>query len=222
MFKHLFYFDIETVGNFPYFEGLRAQNEREFKLFCKKYETIPTWKELPIEEVYLSKSGLHSTFGKIVCISFGWFNNNEEFRVNSFCSNNEIEIVSEFNNLLKKVETKGFALCGFNVLSFDVPWLIHKMNKYDIIPSNLINVYGKKPWEIKIIDLADEWKQKFSYYASLDEVVYELGLESPKNGIDGSQIHKVYWEERDLSRISKYCCADVNAVKEIAMKMFKN
>jgi hypothetical protein len=219
MFKQFFYFDIETVGNYKDFKAL-TENQKEYSLFMKKYESMSNWKEYSPEEAYNKKSGLHSTFGKIVCISFGYFTNNGLFQINSFSSDNEIEILEQFNSLLKKVEKKGLTLCGYNILSFDIPWISHKLNKYDIDIADIIKIYGKKPWELKIIDLADEWKGKFSYHSSFDEVVYELNLESPKSDISGSQVHQIYWKEHDLNRISKYCNKDVEATKNVAMKMF--
>jgi hypothetical protein len=39
------------------------------------------------------------------------------------------KIVNDFNELLKKVEKKNFNLCGFRIINFDIPWILHKLFK---------------------------------------------------------------------------------------------
>jgi hypothetical protein len=95
------------------------------------------------------------------------------------------------------------------------------MHKYNIEQPKLLDIYGKKPWETATFDLADEWKQQFKYYVSFDEVAYELGVDSPKDDIDGSLVHKTYWEENDLNRIKTYCEKDVVTCLRVAEKMLK-
>jgi hypothetical protein len=74
------------------------------------------------------------------------------------------------------------------------------LNKYGITPSKIIDIYGSKPWDVHVVDLADEWKQKFKYFNTFDEVTYELGIDSPKDDIDGSMVHNVYWNEGNVDR----------------------
>ena len=37
--------------------------------------------------------------------------------------------------------------------------------------------------------------------------------------MDGSQVASVYWEERDLDRIARYCEKDVLATAQLYLKM---
>jgi hypothetical protein len=45
-----------------------------------------------------------------------------------------------------------------------------------------------------------------------------LGIDSPKEDIDGSQVHKTYWEDKGLERIKEYCERDVMTVMNILKK----
>jgi hypothetical protein len=45
-----------------------------------------------------------------------------------------------------------------------------------------------------------------------------LGIASPKEDIDGSQVGKVFYEDNDLDRIAKYCENDTLAVAQIYLR----
>jgi predicted PolB exonuclease-like 3'-5' exonuclease len=224
-YKNLFYFDIETSGQYENLESLKENDERGYILFKKKYDNNPWMQERSksIEDAYLDNSPIFSTFGKIVCVSFGYYhdNNPQGFTISSIYGDDEKELVIKLQDLFNKVSKKHMILSGYRIKSFDIPWIVHKFNKYGIEQPKLLDIYGKKPWEISAFDLADEWKQQFKYYVSFDEVAYELDVKSPKDDISGEDIHKVYWEENDLNRIRIYCEKDVETCMRVAEKMLK-
>ncbi|MGB1031221.1 MAG: hypothetical protein ACPGWM_01340 [Flavobacteriales bacterium] len=45
-----------------------------------------------------------------------------------------------------------------------------------------------------------------------------FGIPTPKDDIDGSQEAQVYYEEKDLERIERYCKKDVVALVHLMMK----
>ena len=225
-YENLFYFDIETVGQYKDIESLRENDEKGYDLFVKKFKNNPWMSERhqDIGNAYLEYSPIFSSFGKIVCISFGYFHNKNDqgYTVMSIYGDDEEKIVKEFNTLLYKVGQKNMLLSGYRITSFDIPWVLHKLHKYDITPSKIIDIYGLKPWEMRFIDLADEWKQKFKYYNTFDEVCYELGVESPKDDIDGSMVHSTYWYQNDLDRIKTYCEKDVYSSMLVGKKILSH
>lgn len=208
--RELFHFDIETVGEHKDFKTFMENDERGANLFLNKFEKMSHWQEKydNVEEAYLDNAGVISTYGKIVCISCGYLDKEVE-KIES-CSGDEKYILEKFNNTLKKVEKKDFNLSGFRIVHFDIPWVLHKMHKYDIIPADIIYSYNKKPWEMRITDLSEDWKGRFAWSFSFDELCYELGIKSPKDNLNGSQVHKTYWERGDED-IIKYCESDVSA-----------
>lgn len=214
-----FFFDIETCGEYPDFKTLEISDSLGAKLFEKKFEKMDWSQKWSIEEAYLENAGIISTFGKICCISFGFIDQNGRNKISSFSGTDEKYIVESFNNLLKKIESKNFTLNGYRINYFDIPWLLHKLHKWEIKPADIILPYGKKPWDLRVSDLSDDWRGKFAWNSSFDEVCYELGLESPKLDLDGSLVHKKYWCG-EIDSIREYCERDVNSCIEVAKKLF--
>ena len=46
-----------------------------------------------------------------------------------------------------------------------------------------------------------------------------LGIPSPKDDIDGSEIFRVYYEEKNIERIVTYCQKDTIAVAQIILRL---
>lgn len=220
MTKDLFHFDIETVGYYPDFNTFLKSDERGSKLFLSKYDKM-NWKEMysDINEAYLENAGIISTYGKIVCISFGYINSDKN-SISSFCGDDEKEIVEKFNNLLKRIELKNFNLSGFRINHFDIPWILHKLHKYSIEPANIIYLYDKKPWDMRITDISDDWRSKFAWAFSFDEVAYELNIKSPKDKVSGSDVHSLYWSGK-IENIKEYCEKDIEASIEVSKKIYR-
>jgi len=224
--NNLFYFDIETVGAQKDLESLKENDIKGYELFMKKYNKNPWMSESgqTADFAYEKYSPISSTYGKIVCVSFGYFHDKDEkgYTISSLYDDNEFELMKQVQKLFAKVSKKHLILSGFNINGFDIPWLVHKMNKYDIIVPPTLRIYGKKPWEIHSFDLFNEWKSTYSTYkflASFDEVCYELGVKSPKEKIDGSKVHATYWYENDIDTIVHYCEGDVYSTMLVAGKM---
>ncbi|NVO04009.1 MAG: ribonuclease H-like domain-containing protein, partial [Bacteroidetes bacterium] len=74
-------------------------------------------------------------------------------------------------------------------------------------------------WEIPHLDTMELWKfGDYKSYTSLDLLASIFGIPTPKDDIDGSEIHRVYWEEKDLARIVTYCQKDVITVAKVLYK----
>lgn len=55
----------------------------------------------------------------------------------------------------------------------------------------------------------------YKNFTSLDLLASILGIASPKDDIDGSQVHSVYREQNDLNRIATYCEKDIQTTAQI-------
>ena len=60
------------------------------------------------------------------------------------------------------------------------------------------------------------WQEGFT---SLDLLATSLGIDSPKDDIEGEEVSQVFWETGDLNRISKYCEKDVKTIAQVLLKM---
>lgn len=218
--KELFHFDIECSGSYPDYESFKLSDDRGAKLFEQKF-TKMNWSDKyeSINDAYIKNAGIISTFGKIVCISCGYISDEGDYRISSYYGDNEEKIVNDFNELLKKVEKKNFNLCGFRIINFDIPWILHKLFKYGIKPADILNTINKKPWEMRISDLSEDWRGKFAWTYSFDELCHQLDIESPKDNMNGSEVHSYYWNG-NLEDIKKYCESDVRASIEVSKKIY--
>ncbi len=214
----LFFFDIETVGQYPTYTDFLSNDKKGSELFLNKYNKM--WKESSLEDAYLNNSPIISTYGKIVCISYGFIKNDGTYNIKSLFGDDEKEIVEKFNLVLEKVQSKQFKLSGFRINHFDIPWVLHKLHRYGIKPADIISPYNKKPWDMRIVDMSDDWKSRFAWTFSFDEMIYELGLDSPKDKISGSDVHDKYWNGH-IDEIVEYCEKDVKACIEASKIIYK-
>ena len=126
------------------------------------------------EESYAERAAIYAEFGKIVCISCGYLakeNGKDTLRIKSFYSDTEKELLSDFAELLRKnySDIQSQTLCGHNIKEFDVPYLCRRMLINGIILPEILNINGKKPWEINFIDTLQLWKfGDYKAYTSLN------------------------------------------------------
>ena len=78
----------------------------------------------------------------------------------------------------------------------------------------------KKPWEVPHIDTMELWGfGDYKHFTSLKLLTHILGIPSPKDDIDGSQVREVYYVEKDIDRIIRYCEKDTLAVAQIFLRL---
>ncbi|MDG2343872.1 MAG: 3'-5' exonuclease [Flavobacteriales bacterium] len=218
-YSKVLFLDIETVPNAYSFNDL---DERSKLLWDKKTKYIQEKEEQNAEGVY-SKAGIYAEFGKVICISVGFIlqkDGEEQIRLKSFSSDVESKLLQDFADLLNShYNNDQFMLCAHNGKEFDIPFLARRFLINGMTLPHLLNVAGKKPWEIKQIDTMELWKfGDFKHYTSLDLLTHIFKIPTPKDDIDGSQVAKVYYEDNDLDRIIKYCEKDVVATIQLLRK----
>lgn len=217
--KNILFLDIETVPQQEYWNNL---SEEEKELFSQKTQ-YQRKDEITAEEFY-ERAGIWAEFGKIICISVGYFSGEKEstkFRVKSFFGDDEKQLLIEFKQLLEKHFSKqAHLLCAHNGKEFDFPFLARRMIIHQIELPKKLNLFGKKPWEVSHLDTLELWKfGDYKHYTSLKLLTHVLGIPSPKEDIDGSEVAKVYYQEKNLDRIVKYCERDTIAVAQIFLKL---
>lgn len=216
--KHILFLDIETV---PEKQSFSQLDDFRQKLFAEK--TKYQRKDEFSPEDFYDRAGIWAEFGKIICISVGFFNNfdrDRTFRLKSFYGKDESKILIDFKSLLEKhFDGKHHLLCAHNGKEFDFPYLARRMIINNIAIPEKLNLFGKKPWEVAHLDTLEMWKfGDYKHYTSLNLLTNILGIESPKGDIDGSQVSQVYYEDHDLERIAKYCEKDTLAVAQVLLR----
>ena len=193
------------------------------ELWKKKSKYFLKENEKAEDKEIFQRSGIFAEFGKIICISVGIiFEKNGErfFREKSFFDDNEKKLLMDFNEMLKKTK-KIKMLCGHNIKEFDVPYIARRNLINGLKLPYLIDISGKKPWELKhILDTMEMWKfGDFKNYTSLDLLTEVFNIPTPKNDMDGSKVADVYWKENNLQRIVNYCQKDVFATTQLFLRL---
>ena len=209
------FLDIETVPQQSSFdsldEGYRRLWEKKSSFFRQPDERAA--------DVY-NRAGIYAEFGKIICISTGYlyFHNGEfHFRVKSFYGDDEKALLMDFAQMVNAfLAKKTIYLCAHNGKEFDFPYIARRMLINGICLPIVLDVAGRKPWEVNFIDTLELWKfGDYKNYTSLDLLTKVFGIPSPKDDIDGSMVADVYWKEKDLQRIVMYCEKDVLAIAQL-------
>jgi uncharacterized protein YprB with RNaseH-like and TPR domain len=215
--ENILFLDIETVPALPEYDQL---SERMKILWNKKSERLApysnkTENEVSPEVLY-KRAGIYAEFGKIICISVGAFSK-AEFRLKSFSGDDEKKLLTEFAELLRKRYNKPeHLLCAHNGKEFDFPYIARRMVVLGIPVPTILDLAGKKPWEVNHLDTMELWKfGDFKNYTSLELLAAILDIPTPKEDIDGSQVAEVYYKLNDLNRIVHYCTKDVLTVAQI-------
>ncbi len=209
------FLDIETVPMCATYEELP---ERFMPLWDKKAVYLKKEEEDSPASLF-PRAGIYAEFGKVVCISFGMLLDGN-FRIKSFYGDDEKELLTDFTNLLEsKFSNKEFLLCAHNGKEFDFPYLSRRMLINAIPLPEILDLAGKKPWEVPHLDTMELWKfGDFKNYTSLEVLSAVFDIPTPKDDIDGSQVGKVYWEDKDLERIVKYCQKDVLSIAQLFLR----
>jgi 3'-5' exonuclease len=216
--NHILFLDIETVPEEAHFHSL----DDEMKTLWEQKTQYQRKDDFGPEEFY-DRAGIWAEFGKIVCVSVGYFvvkGDIRNFRVTSFFGD-EKKILRDFNNLLNNHFNQAqHILCGHNAKEFDIPFLARRMIINQIPIPNKLNLFGKKPWEIPHLDTLELWKfGDYKHFTSLKLMCKVLGIPSSKGDIDGSQVGQVYYVEKDIDRIVTYCEKDTIAVAQIFLRL---
>jgi DNA polymerase elongation subunit (family B) len=218
----LLFIDIETVPEYSDFSNLTKTMQ---DLWTAKHSLLKTEDE-SAEEGYLKRAGVYAEFAKVICVSIGYFKTEKEnlkltFRVKSFYGDNENNLLQEFSSLIRKSfdNPERFQFCGHNIREFDVPFLSRRMLINGIALPEMFDNSGKRPWQINYIDTLQLWKfGDYKNFVSLKLLAEILGVPSSKSDIEGKDVCRVYWEEKDLKRIVDYCQKDVITTARLLQK----
>ena len=162
-------------------------------------------------------------FAKIICISIGClFTDKGEnyFRIKSFYGDEEKQILSDFNSLLSlEFNQKHHQLCAHNGKEFDFPFIARRTLINQLKLPNILDVSGKKPWEINHLDTMELWRfGDYKNYTSIKLLAALFNIPTPKGGIDGGQVASIYYAEKDLEKIKIYCQKNTLTVAQLLLR----
>lgn len=214
----ILFLDIETVPQFASYEEVPTIE----KIYWEE-KTAYQRKEGETPEAFYERAGIWAEFGKIICLTVGYFTSasaSRQFRLKTF-SGPEYEILMGFKSLLDRYfSTLKHRLCAHNGKEFDFPYIARRMLVNHIQLPKLLALFDAKPWEVPHIDTLHLWRfGDYKHYTSLKLMAHVLGIPSPKDDIDGSQIAQVYYQDKDIDRIITYCEKDVITIAQLYLRL---
>jgi 3'-5' exonuclease len=218
----ILFLDIETVPMTALYEDLPVPFR---KLWDKKSEMLAKYERNGTEVTktpaeWYERAGIYAEFGRIICISTGALRTGSLW-IKSFYGNDEKSLLTEFAGMLEKSGEKKFLyLCAHNGKEFDFPYLIRRMLINGVPVPPMLDLSGKKPWEVNHLDTMELWKfGDYKSYTSLELLATLFNIPTPKDDIEGKDVARVYYEEHDLPRIVTYCQKDVITIVNLILKL---
>ena len=222
--KHILFIDIETAPAVAHFDLLSPGMQQQWVRKSKNLKAALEENNVPAL-LFSEKAGIFSEFAKVVCIGIGCLVEKDgEWKVvlKGLAEDDEKVLLNKFCEALTKFLERfpDLKFCGHNIKEFDIPFLCRRMIINGMNLPECMQVAGKKPWEVAHLDTMDMWKfGDHKHYTALALLAEVLGIPSPKDDIDGSMVGDVYWKERDLARISRYCLRDVYTTAKVFLRL---
>jgi DNA polymerase elongation subunit (family B) len=219
---NLIFIDIETVPTRRAFSELSPPMQ---ELWSAKHTTLRVIDEAP-EEGYLKRAGIYAEFAKVICICMGFLHfdrdrNQKILRLKSFYGDDEKQLLEKFCAAINKgfTDAERFHFCGHNIREFDIPFLCRRMLINRLVLPDIFDISGKRPWEMQDVDTLQLWKfGDYKSYTSLKLLAEIFGLPTPKDNIEGKDVCRIYWQEKNLKRIVEYCGKDVVTVARLLFR----
>ncbi|HAN39131.1 MAG TPA: 3'-5' exonuclease [Chitinophagaceae bacterium] len=218
--QQLLFIDIETVPMAASFQALSTTWQELW--FEKISKTMP--ENSSVEEIFIQRAGVMAEFAKIVCISTGYLQqeqNQWKLRIKSFAGDDEKKLLETFITTCNKIQQQWplFQFCGHNIKEFDIPFLCRRMLVHGLPLPSYLYLHNAKPWEVKAVDTLHWWRfGDYKNYTSLHLLASVLGIPTSKDDITGSEVQHVYYKEQNLQRIVTYCQKDVAVVANIMLR----
>lgn len=221
---NLLLLDIETVPCYDCYDMLSD----DWKILWaeKISKTMP--ENISPEASYSMRAGILAEFGKIICISTGYFyeNINKQLclKIKSIYGDDEKILLRNFLEMINGFykTNRDYMFAGHNIREFDIPYICRRLLINHIELPNYLHLHGAKPWDINMVDTLQWWKfGDYKNYISLNLLASVLNIPTSKTDMDGSMVRDVYYEHKDLERIKTYCEKDVVVTANVILR-FKN
>jgi predicted PolB exonuclease-like 3'-5' exonuclease len=220
--KNILFIDIETVSCASNHEAL---SENQQLLWNKKAAALGKIDPEEARELFFERAAIYAEFGKVIVIGLGCitFDGNGEpvLRIHTLSDHNEKVLLEKFKNIVEeKFQPENLKLCAHNGKEFDYPYLCRRMLVNGISLPKVLQLEGKKPWEVGHLDTMEMWRfGDRKSFTSLDLLANLFGISSSKSLMDGSQVNHFYYIENDLASIATYCAQDVIVTAQIYLKL---
>lgn len=146
-------------------------------------------------------------FGRILCVGYAIDDEPTEALVGD-----EQDMLQRFWELARNASL----FVGHNLMEFDLPFIYQRSIVMGVRPSKKLSFarYRSDP----IYDTMKEWSQWGRQQVGLEHIALALGIPTPKEGIDGSQVFAFY-QAGKVDEIVAYCKRDVETTRAVYKRM---
>lgn len=217
----LIFLDIETIPTQQ--DDIKEYIGRTIKHPAKMTlpSTIAAWemndRQDAIDEA-VSKTGLDGSFGQVVVIGYDMRNDGHPDVISGL---DEYEVLTCFNSELDSIPRNMWSMMkvvGHNICGFDLRFLMQRYMVNGIRPHAIIKAaVNAKPWDDCVYDTMTQFAG-FGKTISLDKLCLALGVQTPKDGMDGSMVGAAVADGR-IGEVADYCKKDVMATRAVYQRM---
>lgn len=202
------YLDIETIpASEGYHEALKM-------LHRKKVEKKKTFKDCDGDfEQYLLQTSFDGSFGRIICIGYAMDDGPVECIADA---DDEAGMLQKFWEIARDANL----FIGHNVIDFDMRFIYQRSVVNKVMPSQDLSFARYRSFPM--FDTMKEWSKWSMNNVGLEHLALALGIPSPKDEIDGSQVYDNY-KAGKIKEIAEYCKKDVETTRLVYKRIiFEN
>jgi len=200
---------------------LSAEDEIEIK--GSDICTIPMFesvKKFTYDEIFIKHAALYPEFSRVISIAVGGFSDEtlEDRKIGCLYDEDEKKLLEQFQKYLDK--RPDLILAGYNIKSFDIPFLTKRYYINDLKVPMQFQTRGKKPWEVHFVDTCEDWKGLMWESISLDLLCNVLDVPSPKDKFQNYEFTTLYYNKKiSVDDVKEYPSKDVNAHMSCCVKL---
>lgn len=218
----ILFIDIETIPTYAKLLDMPKSLQKQWRKKAKYLQLNEENKENE-QIAYRKSAGIFAEWSRVLCIGLAYFDiKTKTMRQTVLHHESEKELLLQFQQALKSflAKTSSIQFCGHNIKEFDLPFICRRMIVHKIPLLSPLNLSGLKPWENQHIDTMELWRfGDYKRYVSLELLALCLGIDSPKDDIDGSMVADIYFEQNGIEQIKAYCAKDVITTAKVYYRL---
>ena len=162
-------------------------------------------------EEYIRGTSFDGGFGRILCIAYAIDDNPALVLCNP---DDERKTLQDFWNLVQ--DNRVGLYVGHNVMDFDLRFIYQRSVVLGVVPT--VDLPFARYRNTPIFDTMKEWSKWGQNNIGLEHIALALGIPTPKEGIDGSQVFDFY-KAGKVKEICDYCMRDVDTTRAVYKRM---
>jgi hypothetical protein len=199
------FIDIETIPS----ETMPDISSVKVPANYKDPAKIAEYQKANQEEEY-KRQALDSMKGRIVCIGYS-----VDGTPPIILSGDEVQNLTSLGVGLGEAYSGSTCFVGWNIETFDIPWLWRKAIQYDL---RCLRSYIPKGNKKLIIDLMRTWAADFKDYVKMSDCAKFLGI--PHSNVSGADVYDL-WKAGDIEAIEQHCREDIRTMIDIYRRIYE-